>query len=203
MLNNHGNFLSALTVLSFADAVQGEGPTNVGQTRGQRTFKVDASKMQFGGKIRSDENKAEGSKLDPLPPNHFSIETIDEGEFAGAVKCTSIVYGWPQVKDKEVTFGKNVGKIVKQLSLATTRTGVPVMTEGEDGARERLYINVPYIDDDGNEVIGSFAATATTHFYAKEASQVTTRQESAAAKAGAVAPLAAQRAQPGRQERAA
>lgn len=177
------NLIPMLMVAQQAVA-EGQGPVNqvVSAQRDPKTFRVGLDAMKMGTKVKPSGDPAE--RLDPLPPIAASIEMITEGEYAGAVKCTITEYGWPVVKDKEEKKGAvKTGRIVKQLSLASTRSAVPIMTENAEGERERLLfdITVPSDVEGGEPVRYQFAAAVIAHFYGKDVRSVTKRQKQPAA----------------------
>lgn len=173
--------LIAVNLLHFAQEgqqIQGAAPTqNVEVTRGPKVHRIDAAKMTIGTKSKQSGGNAELEGLPKLPLPQLSLEAV-EIDGVPAFKCVTILYGYPILKDKEeFKDGVRTGKVVKQLMLATTRTGVPAMQETEEG-RERITIDVPDTDPEtGEETVRQFNLVFMEHVYGKAAESVTKRKQ--------------------------
>lgn len=159
--------------------IAGNAPTNqpANNVNDKRVFRVDASKMRIGTKKQEEIREVSGPSL---PPPHFEIEMVEEGEYTGAVKCTSVLYGWPSIKDKEENrAGTLTGRIVQQLDLAQTRTPVPVLVQTDENERgTRMLIDYDVTDPDTGEIVTKqFAVTARSQFYGKAVESVQKRGE--------------------------
>lgn len=173
---------AALAALSFAESVRdvaGQAPANAVSpvSRVGKTFRVDPSALKIGTK--SHVKKADADN-DPLPPPKFEIKQVEvDGE--QLFECTAIVYGRPRIKDKDQKDAKKnyqlTGQITRQLSLASTITGRPIMIAGDEGERERMIIDVPWVDPDTKEETTlQFAMIGTAHFYGKLLGEVNYRE---------------------------
>ncbi len=177
----------AIGSLSFAETVRevsGQGPTNNPATtsREQHVFRVDPSKLSIGtkSKVTKPANELTGVNL---PPPKFAIRQVQiDGE--DLFECSAVVYGIPRIKDKPQKDPKKgyklTGEITRQLSLASTISGKPIMVESAEGASERMLIDVPWVDPEtGEETTLQFAMIGTAHFYGKLLGEVNYRDREA------------------------
>lgn len=144
--------------------------------------RVTSAMMKFGHASKDRAIKAAaGPKLPPVPRPEVTVEVIEDGEIAGAVKVTLVTYGWPDIvlKEKKTKTGEVVKEngqpvMTKMLRLAGRSQAFAVTEATEIDGRvvnERQTIEMPNPDDPDGEPL-TFALTAIGYAYGKLDSDV-------------------------------